>query len=688
MVREATRAELETVHERISKIEVGASDDDESFGDNWGTSRRDQEGVRNRREARRGKYVERGREDGNISGIKMKIPSFHGKSDPEAYLDWRWLSLWITQLFGGINLLFLGGEINLKQGSRSVEDYFKELEVTMIRANIEEDREANMSRFLCGLNRDIQDQVELRHCVDLEEMVQLVMKVEQQLKIRGMGRVSSGGGSFTPWHPNIVKREDVKPVSKPKSDIKQGTPNQGVQDKSETPSNRSRDIKCFRCECVGHIASQCPNKRIMIMSACGEIVSESEEDVENYDDMSALEDPDDEGYDAVVDEFCTIVLSYELVEKLSLPTIKHPQPYKLKWFNDSSEELPQGLQPLRGIEHQIDLVPGSALPNHPAYRSNPEETKELQRQVSELLDKGFVRESMPPCAVHVLLVPKKDGSWRMRVDCRAINNITIKYRHFIPILDVYNKNLNLHVEHLKIVLITLKAEKLYANLKMCVFCTKKLVFLDFVVSAQGVKVDEEKGQQKLNKRHAKCVAFMETFSYIIKYNQGKENIVVDTLSRRESHRGGLMGHFGVARTYQTLRKHFYWPHMKHDVEKVCESVHSNTHFSPFEIVYGFNLLTPSDLMSSPMSERINMDKKNKAEFVRNLHEKVKANIEKNNLHYITQAIKGKKKVFLNQLLEHLPVLVLVEPTVSALEVEAVVVGMVGVGEALGTASFC
>jgi len=99
------------------------------------------------------------------------------------------------------------------------------------------------------------------------------------------------------------------------------------------------------------------------------------------------------------------------------------------------EEIPHRLPPIRGIEHQIDFVPGAIIPNRPAYRSNPEETKELQRQVSELLEKGHVRESMSPCVVPVLLVPKKDGTWRMSVDCRAINNITVKYRHPIPRLD-------------------------------------------------------------------------------------------------------------------------------------------------------------------------------------------------------------------------------------------------------------
>jgi len=74
------------------------------------------------------------------------------------------------------------------------------------------------------------------------------------------------------------------------------------------------------------------------------------------------------------------------------------------------------------------------------------------------------------------------------------------------------------------------------------------------------------------------------------------------------------------------------------------SVHFATEFSPFEIVYGFNPLTPMDLIPLPIDERVSLDGNRKAQVVKTLHECVRQQIEKRNRVYATKANKGRKHV--------------------------------------------
>lgn len=78
----------------------------------------------------------------------------------------------------------------LVQGSKSFEDYYKEIEISMIRANIEEDLEAPMARSIHSLNKEIADLVDLQYYVEMEELLHKAINVEKQLKARG-SRTSS-----------------------------------------------------------------------------------------------------------------------------------------------------------------------------------------------------------------------------------------------------------------------------------------------------------------------------------------------------------------------------------------------------------------------------------------------------------------------------------------------------------------
>ncbi|KAH0667855.1 hypothetical protein KY290_027485 [Solanum tuberosum] len=663
----------------------------------------------------------------------MKMPSFKGTRDPDLYLDWErrveaifdchnysegkkvklvvvefsdyaaswWKRLARDRLQEELPPIATWAEMkrvmrkrfipsyfqrdlqsrlqHLKQGSMSVDEYFKSMDMAMIQANCMEEEEATIARFLNGLNTEIANVVEIQQYVTLDELVDLSVKVEKQIEKKQQNnswRSRPNTISKKPWSTQEGKAPSEPQDDRGKVKVEEG--GKTFNPKSSKPSKPSSSIQCHKCHGRGHMMHECPSRRNILLRENGDYESEKsegeEDEGEGVSEEDDLELPNngiigvvrrimtinlgsvDEGqrenlfhtrcgikgktYSLIIDGgSCANVVSSYLVDKLGIACMKHPTPYRLQWLNDCGEvkfqckhvmfylanlgsmigillimgkridqkrlretmgkqkgevkselegkqkgqeiekkrdgrekeregsdlskenfddvfpdDTPKGLPPLRGIEHQIDFVHGSQLPNRPAYRSNPEETKELQRQVEELLVKGFVRESMSPCSVPVLLVPKKDGTWRMCVDCRAIDKITVKYRHPIPRLD------------------------------------------DMLDQLYGSKI--------FSKR---------TLGNILR------TVLKGKLTSWEDYL--LIIEFSYNRTF-----------------------HSSTGKTPFEIVYGFNPLIPLDLLPLSTNDFANRDGKKKADMMKKILEQTRLAIEKKNKEVALRRNKGRKYV--------------------------------------------
>lgn len=103
----------------------------------------------------------------------------------------------------------------LTQGSKSVDEYHKEMEIIMIPARVEERPKATMNRFLNDLNKKIANILKLQHDIDLEEMVHIAAKIEKQLKSK---RISRGvTSSTTQFNSRWLRRDESKKVKEKKN---------------------------------------------------------------------------------------------------------------------------------------------------------------------------------------------------------------------------------------------------------------------------------------------------------------------------------------------------------------------------------------------------------------------------------------------------------------------------------------
>ena len=161
----------------------------------------------------------------------------------------------------------------LQQGSMCVNEYFKMMESMLLKVGLQfESEEEDVARFVSGLRREVQDVVELYEYSTLDKILHLALKVESQLKKKQEAKRSTPYNDYYSRTWKGKERKYEKPFSNdhpPRSNACRIS----HENANSSQGSRTSSIKNFKCLGYGHIASNCPTKRNMILNPKGEVES-------------------------------------------------------------------------------------------------------------------------------------------------------------------------------------------------------------------------------------------------------------------------------------------------------------------------------------------------------------------------------------------------------------------------------
>ncbi|KAK1694519.1 hypothetical protein QYE76_011216 [Lolium multiflorum] len=663
-------------------------------------------------------------EEDGLGKPKFSIPKFEGGADVEEYLTWElkieklwslhpnysedrkiklassefdgyalrwWDSLvrtWramkeaMTSRFVPTNYLrnIFDKLTILRQGVKTVDEYYMEMEMLMQRGRVRESLEMTMQRFLNGLKYDVKGIVRHYTYTNMNQLLHHAREAESQLaeeaKVKGR---ATGAGRFTPRAPSTAPAPSTRsapystPPSKPVSNVSNAKKSESAASTSGSSMStaRNRDMLCHTCGGKGHFKRDCPNRKVMFINEDNEYETGDDVDPNAPDD----DDYDTDGEDAYPSDARTIVVSQralnvlpsastqrcnlfqtkalvgpdkackviidggscrnlaskELCTKLKLKYLPHPHPYYIQWLSDNGEMKVNHM-----VRVEFAIGPNSATCFRRRY---PQDYHHCEESHAGGLMGHFGREKTLLMLADHFYWPKMrrdvDRYVRRCITCNKSKSKLKPHGLYTPLPAPTTPWEDISMDfvlglprtkrgHDSIFVVVDR----FSKMSHFIACHKSddashiaNLFFREIVRLHGVP------KTIVSDRDVK---FMSYFWKTLWRKLGTKLLFSTTCHPQTDGQTEVVNRTLSQLLRSMIKKNLKeWeeclPHVEFAYNR---AVHSTTELCPFEVVYGFKPITPLDLLPLPIHERVNMEASKRADFVKKIHVKTKELIEK------------------------------------------------------------